>query len=522
MTDHPSKLLVPRRSVLKTAGVAGVTTLAGPLLIGHVGAGEPGHLRFGLSTYPPSLDPWTNAGTGAATVKLQMFRGLLGYDGDGNIRHELADDWSVEGDKTYVFKIRDNAVFQDGSSVTSADVKASYEAMTADESTAYLKVALGVIESIETPDEKTVRMTLSEPSASFIYLVASFFSFIVSKASLEGDPENPIGAGPYKITNLERGTRIDMEAFDGFYKEGLPKSQKLSFIAYKDENLRVAALEAGDVDIIEYVPWQSMDFIASNEELVLDTTDGPFMYLLFNTEKEGPLQDPKVRNAIGYAVKREDVMAAAFFGRGNPLNGMPVPESSPYYNAELANHWSYDPERAKALLAEAGYSDGFDVTLLSTAQYGMHKDTAEVCQQHLQAVGINVTLNLPDWATRVDLGNQGQYDIAVMGTAGQYNDPDALANFVDGRRGASFVRSFGFSDDKMNELLDAGRAELDEAKRKAIYDEWQARALELAPIVGINWRSQGYATQKNVQGFQNIPGFLTFYSGSVIETAENV
>ena len=90
---------------------------------------------------------------------------------------------------------------------------------------------------------------------------------------------------------------------------------------------------------------------------------------------------------------------------------------------------------------------------------------------------------------------------------------------MDGRRGDSFVRSLGFSDDKLNDLMDRGRAEIDPAKRKAIYDEWQARALELSPIVGINWRAQGYATQKSVSGFGNIPGFLTFHSGSTIESA---
>ena len=92
--------------------------------------------------------------------------------------------------------------------------------------------------------------------------------------------------------------------------------------------------------------------------LALDTTDGPFMYLIFNTT-EGPLADPKVRDAIGYAIKREDVMAAAFFNRGAALTGMPLPASSPFYNEEYASHWSYDPEKAKALLAEAGYGDGF-------------------------------------------------------------------------------------------------------------------------------------------------------------------
>ena len=510
-------MTLTRRSVLKTGAMAGAAALAGPTLVGRARAQTPGHLNFGLSSYPPTLEPWKNAGTAASTVKLQIYRGLLGYDAKGDLRPEIAESWEAEDAQTYRFDLRQNAVFHDGSPVTSADVKASFEAMTAEDSTAYLRVALGIIDEIETPDAHTVRMKLSTPSASFIYQVASFYAFVV-KADTVAD-EAPIGCGPYTITENERGTRIDLAAFPGFYKEGMPRSKTLSFVAYKDENLRVAALEAGDVDIIEYVPWQAMDQVESNSNLVLDTTDGPFMYLIFNVT-QGPLADPKVRDAVGYAIKREDVMAAAFFGRGRPLNGMPVPESSYFHNDEYANHWSYNPDKAKELLKEAGYGDGFSATMLSTAQYGMHQDTAAVCQQYLQQVGINVELNLPDWATRVDLGNKGQYDMAVMGTAGQYNDPDALANFVDGRRGASFVRSHGFDDAEINDLLDQGAAEIDQAKRKAIYDRWQARALETVPLVGINWRSQGYATQKSVSGFANIPGFLTFYSGSMIEEAE--
>jgi peptide/nickel transport system substrate-binding protein len=512
-------MTLTRRTILKTSAAAGAALLTGPTLVGRARASTPGALSFGLSSYPPTLEPWKNAGTAASTVKLQIYRGLLGYDAKGELRSEVAESWEAEDAQTYRFDLRRNAVFHDGSPVTSVDVKASFEAITAEDSTAYLRVGLGIIDAIETPDDHTVRMKLSSPSASFIFLVASFYAFVV-KADTVADAE-PVGCGPYRITSNERGTRIDLEAFPDFYKEGLPKSKTLSFVAYKDENLRVAALESGDVDIIEYVPWQAMDQVEANGDLALDTTDGPFMYLVFNTT-DGPLANPKVRDAVGYAIKREDVMAAAFFGRGRPLNGMPVPESSPFFNAEMAAHWSYNPDKAKALLAEAGYGDGFSCTMLSTAQYGMHQDTAAVCQQYLQQVGINVELNLPDWATRVDLGNKGQYDIAVMGTAGQYNDPDALANFVDGRLGASFVRSHGFNDPELNDLLDQGRAEIDPAKRKEIYDRWQARALETVPLVGVNWRSQGYATQSAVKGFANIPGFLTFYSGSMIEEAEIV
>jgi len=510
-------MTLTRRNVLKSGAMAGAAALVGPTLVGRARAATPGHLVFGLSSYPPTLEPWKNAGTAASTVKLQIFRGLLGYDAEGNLRPEVAETWEAEDAQTYRFDLRKNAKFHDGSPVTSADVKASFEAITAADSTAYLRVGLGAITSIETPDEHTVRIKLDAPSASFIFLVASFYAFIV-KADTVADAE-PVGCGPYTITSNERGTRIDLKAFPDFYKAGLPKTENLSFVAYKDENLRVAALEAGDVDIIEYVPWQAMDQVEANANLSLDTTDGPFMYMIFNAT-EGPLANPMVRDACGYAIKREDVMAAAFFGRGRALNGMPVPESSPFHNADYANHWSYNPDKAKELLAEAGYGDGFNATMLSTAQYGMHQDTAAVCQQYLQAVGINVDLNLPDWATRVDLGNKGQYDMAIMGTAGQYNDPDALSNFVDGRLGDSFVRSHGFNDPELNELMDKGRAEIDQAKRKDIYDRWQARALETVPLVGINWRSQGYATQTAVSGFANIPGFLTFYSGSMIEEAE--
>ena len=508
-----------RRSVLKgsAALAAGVGTL--PLWARRASAATPGRIVFGLSSYPPSLHPWKNVGTAGLTVKYQMFRGLLAYDATGALRSELAEDWEAEDAQTYRFTLRQNATFHDGSPVTSADVKATFEAIGAEDSVGYLRVALGIIDSIETPDAHTVRIRLKEPSATFIYMAASPYALVVSQASLGGDPEGYVGAGPYRISNVERGTRIDLEAFEGFYKAGLPRSQSLSFVAYKDENLRVAAIEAGDVDIIEYVPWQSMDAVERNEDLVLDTTSGPFMYLMFNTSKGGPLANPMVRDAIGFAIRREDVMAAAFFGRGEALRGMPIPASSPFFNEELANHWDYDPDRARALLSEAGYADGFQASLLSTGQYNMHKDTAEVCQQHLAAVGISVELNLPDWPTRIELGNQGQYDMAVMGSGGEYNDPDALANFVDGRRGNSYGMSFGFSDDVLNDLLDQGRAEVDFAKRKEIYDAWQRRALEVVPLVGINWRAQGYATQASISGFKGLPGFLTFYSGLMIEEA---
>src|SRR3546814_2052030 len=116
----------------------------------------------------------------------------------------------------------------------------------------------------------------------------------------------------------ERGGALVLEAFDAFYKPGLPKLKGVRAVAYKDENLRVAALQAGDVDLIEYVPWQSMEAISEDPALKLDATDGPFMYLVFNGAKR-PFDDARVRKAVAHAVKREDIVKAAFFGRGPGL-----------------------------------------------------------------------------------------------------------------------------------------------------------------------------------------------------------
>jgi peptide/nickel transport system substrate-binding protein len=236
------------------------------------------------------------------------------------------------------------------------------------------------------------------------------------------------------------------------------------------------------------------------------------MYLLFNGTK-APFKDARARKAVAHAIKREDIVKAAFFGRGSPLTHLPIVDSSEFFNPELKEGWKYDLTLAKKLLAEAGYADGFRCSFLSTAQYGMHKDSAEVVQQNLAAIGIKAELNLPDWATRVTLGNRGQYDLAMGGTAADNNDPDGLANLIDGSLSPSYVRSFGVRVPKIEDLLKAGRAEFDPAKRKIIYKEMESLAIAEAPVVGLAWRSQGYAMQRDVTGFKNLPGALSFNSG---------
>src|ERR1700722_14917105 len=197
-------------------------------------ATTPGKLVFGLSSYPPSMAPWANAGTAAATAKLMFHRGLLGYGPDGALRGELAERWEHADDGAWVFHLRD-VVFHNGAPVTSADVAWTIEQIAAEKSTAYLRAECQRIAKVETPDAKTVRFVTREPMATLPLLMASYFLPIVAKGSSDGVTPG-IGAGPFRIVGQERGVSIDFEAFDKFYRPGEPKLKTLRLIAYADEN----------------------------------------------------------------------------------------------------------------------------------------------------------------------------------------------------------------------------------------------------------------------------------------------
>lgn len=499
---------VSRRLFL--AGAASV-----PFVVHAVRAAVPEKLTFGLSSYPPSLQPWANTGTAALTVKTQIYRGLLSFAPDTSLQPELAESWQRDGESGWRFHLRE-AVFHSGEPVTSEDVKWTLEQIAAGTSSAYLRGQFQAIKSIETPDPRTVVILMNEPTVTLPLLLAEPFCPIIKKDAKDKFGL-PVGTGPYTMTSQERGVAVELAAFDKYYRPGLPKMKQIRMVAYADENARVAALQAGDVDMVEYVPWQSMGTIEKDPKLQLSTVNGPYMALDFNGGT-GPFVDARVRLAVAHAVRRDDIVKAAFYGRGEVLEGLPIIKGSPYYNEKSAHAWGYDPEKAKQLLAQAGVPNGFSCTLLSTAQYGMHKATAEVVQQNLAEVGIQVKLELPDWATRVAMGNRGQYEFCVQGQTPDNNDPDGLTSYIDCTLPPDNARSYHLPTPKIHELLAQGRAEFDKAKRRGIYDQLQQVATEVeVPMVCLCWRQQGYGMKQGVTRFTNLPGGLNFYSGYTLE-----
>ncbi|WP_116082340.1 ABC transporter substrate-binding protein [Tropicimonas sp. IMCC34011] len=494
------------------ARVAAAAMLALPALAasGPVIAQDNAVLRFGLSAYPPGLDPFRHEGAAGHDVKLQIFRGLLGLNGSGEIVGELAESWEENGTE-YVFHLRQNATFHNGEAVTGEDVKWSLEQIRAEGSTAYFKDELQVITEVEVIDDSTVRIKLDAPTPAFLKLLATPYVPILSR---EAGLEDPVGAGPYRITATEEGVAIEFEAFDDYYKEGYPKTERMRMIAYRDENLRVAALEAGDVDIIEYVPWQSMAKIEDDPDLTLQETTGPNMVLNFNVEQP-PFDDARVRRAVCNAINRKDIVDAAFYGRGAPLEGLPLDENSEVADDKTQTLFGFDMEGASAALKDSG-ATGQEVTLLSSSTYSMHQDTALVIQQYLINAGLQVTLDLPEWGARVAQGNEGQYQFAVNGSGTVVNDPDGLTAMI-GSGTPSYKRSYGYSNEELDALLKKGRHELDPEARAAVYDEIAQIVAEDVPLCPLTRRTQGFGLRQGVEGFHALVGSASGYSAFGLE-----
>jgi len=500
-------MLINRRTLMKSmlaAGIAlpfaGVTGLA---------AADDKTLRIGLSTYPPTLSPGSGGGYAAQAMWALMHRGLLAYTPAGELTGELAESWARDGETAWVFKLRE-ARFSDDSPVTSADVKWSIERMADEKTKSVLRPSFLSIVAIEIPDEKTVRLVTKAPNVALPDLFANQSVCILKKDS-NAEKDYGIGAGAFVLDTFEKDVSLDFKATGHYFKPGFPKVDRVRVTVYKDENLRVAALMAGDVDFIDYVPWHAMTSIETQPGLALDVeSSGALMYLLFNGP--GPFADARLRKAVAFAIRRDEIVKGVFYDRGAELTGMPRAKVSPFHHDEIASYWRYDPDYAKSLMKEAGVPNGFKCTLLSTAQFGMHRDTAVLVQGHLAEIGIEVTLNMPDWPTRLQMGIRGECDFAVMGLGIETLDPDAVTRITDPSLPGSADRSRGFEVPGLSDLLARGKQEFDPEKRQQIYLEADRLVLEHTSYCGLTYRATGFARRSQVAGFEMLPGLLSALS----------
>lgn len=478
-------------------------------------------LRFGLSAYPPTLDPHISGGTAARTVKTTVYEGLMSFTQEGKIIPQLAESVEIVDPLTYVFNLRKGVTFHSGEPLTAADVVYTFERIFNPSSGAVLREVLSaVVERVEVREDYKVVIKLKTPFAPLLEMLAVPETSIISARWMASNPDLKItmnGTGPFKLVRLTPGVEIFVAKNEQYYVPGLPKADGISFQIFADPDARLNALLTDAIDIMEYVEWRQIPILNSTPGFVVDLKPAFFQILSINCGA-GPLSDPKVRQAISYAINREEIVAACFEGYAYSLYGALVPEGHWAYNEDLAHFFEYNPAKAKELLVEAGYPEGFSVRLLATSAYSTHWCPAEVIQAQLAQVGIKVELELVDWPTRVQRRSDWNYEIASDGLSGYYNDPDFYYSYFYGQ-GPKYCHPPYFDDPLVNELLDKGRATLDPVERKMIYHDLERRLLELSPWIFLCYRLQPYAYVSKVHGFAQLLGFLSPYSGVTLRYA---
>jgi peptide/nickel transport system substrate-binding protein len=354
-------------------------------------------ITVGLQLEPPHLDP-TSAAAGAIDSVLysNVFEGLTRFMSDGSIVPGLAESWEISDDGlTYTFKLREGVTFHDGTTMDANDVKFSLDRILAEDSANAQKALYTAISSVEVMDPQTVKLTLSEPNGNMLFNLAWGDAVIVAPESIEGIKQTPIGTGAFKFVSWTQGDNIVLEKNPDYW--GTPAVlDKATFKFISDPTAAFAAMMAEDIDAFSGFP--------APENLPQFEADPRFQVLIGSTEgetilstnnKQPPFDNVKVREAVAHAIDRQAIIDGAMFGFGTPIGTHFAPHHPAY--VDLTGQSAYDPEKARALLAEAGFADGFETTLhLPPPSYA--RRGGEIIAAQLAQVGIKAEIINVEWA----------------------------------------------------------------------------------------------------------------------------
>lgn len=508
---------ISRRDVLKglAYGSGGLALAPGSLRAAYgakpaTSVKRGGVIQWALSQVAPSLHPFRATGAASTEIRSAIHRGLLTFDHTGKVVPELAASLSQPNSTTYVFTLRDGIKFQNGDPITPADVAYSLAQIRDPATAADLLNAFSPIESVEQTGNNQVTIKLSSPSAPFLQYFATPNNPVISHKS-QPSSQSWIGAGPFLQTGEQTNSSYSFEKRSPYYfKKGLPYLDGVNFVVINNDQQRSSAVQTGQVDITQYVPYTTWTTLQHGNATKVDSAQNATMlYLEFNVGQK-PFSDVRVRQAVAYAVNRPQVVKSAYFGHGSVCAGLPILKSGPFYSAKYQNQWSVDVKKAKSLLTEAGYPNGFTTEFMVLETQPDHVAGSLVVQQNLLKVGIKCNIQQVDIATRLARGNAGDYQMHIMGGSAELNDPSGLATYMSGP--TFYGRSANFNDPQIDALLAKGTSTLNMSERKQTYDQLQAAFLKSLPIVPLATRNQGYAFQKYVNGFHTLPGVLIYNS----------
>ncbi|WP_163846426.1 ABC transporter substrate-binding protein [Pseudooceanicola aestuarii] len=509
-----------RRAVVAAMGA---TMLSAPLALPVAAQTPPGVLIVGQIAEPKSLDPSTVTAVNDFRILYNMYDGLVRYkSGTLEVEPALATSWEISDDgKTYTFALREGVSFHDGSPMNAEAIKFNFDRMLNEDHPQHdtgpfpLAFFFSAIDSVEAVDDMTVKFTLNEPYAPFLSNLAYTPGLMVSKAGVEAQGQDfgrmPSGTGPFKFVEWRSNEAVVVEKNPDYW-DGAPQLEAVVYRPITDANTRTAEMLAGGIDLMVEVPPVTLSEFQGEEFKIVEQA-GPHVWFLILNAKEGPFADKKVRQAANYAINKSALVDDVLEGTAQVAAGPTPPAFSWAYN-EALEPYPYDPEKAKALIAEAG-AEGAELTFYVTeGGSGMLDPVAmgTAIQADLEAVGFDVKIETYEWNTflgEVNPGLEGKADMAEM--AWMTNDPDTLpflALRTDAWPDKGGFNSGYYSNPEVDKLLEDARVATSQEERATLYKEMQEIVQDDAPWVFVaNWK-QNAVTSANVENFQLEPSFF--------------
>ena len=457
-------------------------------------------LVFGRGGDSTSLDPISTTEGETFKVTENIFETLLEYgEQDTTLHPGLAEKWEVSDDAlTYTLTLRQGVKFHDGSDFNAEAVLFNFNRwMKGNEDDFPYYTMFGgfegedghVIKEVIATDEYTVQFVLNRPQAPFLKNLAMSPFGISSPAAIEkyGDKyrENPVGTGPFKFVEWKQNDRIVLEKNEDYWLTDYPKLSQVIFRVIPENTARLNALINGEIDLMDGVNNADESMVTSNENLQL--IERPSMnvgYLGFTTNRP-PFDNKLVRQALSHAIDKQSIIDAFYGGKAEAAKN-PLPPSVEGYNDAIEDY-PFDLEKAKQLLTEAGYPDGFEMDLwaMPVARPYMPEGmkVAEVIQASFAKIGVKAEIQSVDWATYLDKAVKGEFDAYMLGWTGDNGDPDNfLYTLLDKDSIGSNNYSF-YSNDDLHEVLIKAQTEIDQNTRNDLYKQAQEIIHEDAPWV---------------------------------------
>lgn len=450
-----------------------------------------------------SLDPHGTNDQPSSRVSKQIYDTLVVTNTDMELKPGLAEEWNQVDDKTLEMKLREGVKFHNGEELKASDVKFTFERMLESDKVNHIVEA---IDKIEVVDDYKIRIITKEPFGPLLaHLSHTASSILNEKAVTEaGDDygQKPVGTGPYKLVEWAAGDKIVLEKFEDYYR-GPAEIKRVIFKNIPEGTNRAIGLETGEIDIAYEIEPIDKDRVANDENLQLIEDKSLSMdYIGFNTQK-APFDNKLVRKAVNHAINIDQIIEVVQNGAADRANS-PIGPKVFGYNADI-ELYDYNPEKAKELLAEAGYENGFETTIW-TNDNPVRKQIAEITQAQLKEIGIDAKIEMLEWGSYLDRTAAGEHDMFILGWVAVTADADygLYAMFHSADTGSAGNRSF-LKNDEVDRLLEEGRVAVDVSKREDIYKQAQEIIVDEAPATLLYYKTQNAGAQKYVKGFKLHP-----------------